>query len=102
MARSTVEQIAAELSRLDPAGCGEDSGYRAYEGDSESWPSVGYYYNGGNGGHAVISVHPEDIAAALAVLRGYEDGQANARGPDSFAYDPEKKMSEAGVRCKWH
>lgn len=91
-----IESLAAEFARLDQQGA---DGYVYHDGDDEDWPTVGF--RAGDGGHVVISIHPDDIAKGVAVLQKYPDGAANLTGPESFLYDPIRAFKVAGIRCKW-
>jgi hypothetical protein len=94
---ATIDTQAAEFRRLDAEAA---DGYVAHDSGDRDWPTVGF--RAGDGGHAVVSVHPDDIGAAVEVLRKFGDGAANVTGPESWGYNPQRAMADAGVRCEWY
>jgi hypothetical protein len=95
----TIQDLVHEFRRLDEEAA---EGYVGHDrrGNDERWPTVGF--RAGGGGHAVISVHPDDIGRAVTTLRQYPDGAASSHGAESLTYDPATALMTAGVRHEWH
>lgn len=80
----SIHDIAAEFDRLFAAdheivdateiswGHGTEAGHIGHQHDDEESSIVGWYCQGGNVGHPVMSVHNEDIQRAGEVLAGME------------------------------
>lgn len=92
-----INDLVVEFRRLDKEAA---DAYVGHDPSKNGWPTVGF--EAGGGGHAVVSVHPDDIAAAVTVLRRYPDAAANISGAESWTYDPQEALAAAGVRCEWH
>jgi len=102
-----ISDIAAEFDRLSPsqvdttlAGNGQQqAGHTGHYHADGSWPSVGWYCDGGNAGNPVIEIHPDDLDAALTILQAMPDGAADANGG---AIDTVLAgLKTAGIRHDW-
>ena len=101
----TINDIAAEFDRLSPsqvdrstAGNGQQSaGHHGHNGDSDGWPVVGWYCDGGNAGNRVVEIHPDDLDTAATVLRSLPDAAIDT----GAIQDIEAAFAAADVRCNW-
>lgn len=97
-----IHSVAAELDRLfssDPTivdatevgwGLGTEAGHVGHPGDDEGESIVGWYCQGGNAGHPLLSIANEDIQRAAQCLAGLKTA--------SSMRDIVQALTDAGVR----
>lgn len=96
----SIQEVAAEFDRLSNDtelvdateiswGHGTEAGYIGHEHEDES-SIIGWYCQGGNVGHPVMSIVNEDIQRAGEVLAGMETAKSLS--------DIERAFAAAGVR----
>ena len=96
-----IDALASQLDRLCPSQVDStlapngqrEAGHKGYDGDGDTWPSVGGCCAGGKSGESVFAIHLDDVAAAVDRLAALEAGALD-RG--------DLKAELSGLRIEWH